>query len=245
MPTIDDVYGVAVESHPVDRAVPVPEVKVTALARFGEDPAGLKPAALDVLNIKVRPVETTEAATRLADQRAQVKILLKDIEARRKLIVEPLKREATEVDAEARRWSEPLKAWDKDAERALLAYQKLEADRQRRAEAERQKALEDAARRQGEAEAQGKAEDAEAASLDILRAETAPPAVPVTGFKTDAGTTSLRKRWVVEVIKPEEVPDAYLVPDLQKLQAAVDAGAREIEGCNIYEKESLPVRTRG
>jgi hypothetical protein len=65
----------------------------------------------------------------------------------------------------------------------------------------------------------------------------------VRGFKTDAGTTSLRKTWTFEVVDAEKVPPIYLMVDTKKLQAAVDAGAREIEGCNVFERESLTVRT--
>jgi hypothetical protein len=222
----------------------VASIKADALALFREDPAALKSSALDVLNITVRPVETPEAATKLADQRAQVKTLLKNIEARRKQIVEPLKKEASAVDAEARTWSDPLKAWDLSAERVLLAFQRKQADDARREEENRQQALRDAAKKQEQAEILGNTEAAAAASTEIMLAEAQAPIEPIKGFKTDAGTTSLRKTWKVEVISPEDVPPAYLIPDLKRLQAAVDAGAREIEGCNIFEHESLPVRTR-
>jgi hypothetical protein len=245
MPLIDDIYGPAVAQEPRAVAVVQPGPPVTALTRFSEDPAGLKDAALSLLAIKVRPVETAEAAGRLAEQRANVKLILKDIEVRRKLIVEPLKKEAAAVDAEAHRWTDPLMAWDKDAERALLAFQRLQEDRRRREEEARQAALVEAARRQAEAEAAGKKEEAEAASVEIMKAEAAPVRTPVTGFRTDSGTTSKRSRWVVEVVNAELVPSRYLVPDTKALQAAVDAGAREIEGCSIREVDSLPVRTRG
>lgn len=216
------------------------------MVRFTSDiGAALKADALAVLDRKIALVETTEVASKLADQRAQVKTLIKDIEERRKKIVEPLKKEAAAVDAEARTWADPLKAWDKRAEQALLAFEHLDADRKRRADAERQRGVEAAAVAQQQAELAGDSEAAEAASVAIMQVEAAHVDAPITGFKTDAGTTMLRKAWRVEVIEAAEVPDAYMVPDLKKLQAAVDAGAREIPGCNVFEHESLPVRTRG
>ena len=77
-----------------------------------------------------------------------------------------------------------------------------------------------------------------------MHLEAQRPAEPVKGFKTDYGTTSVRTVWKVEVIDPTQVPSNYLVPDLKALQAAVDAGARKIEGCNVFEAESLITRTR-
>jgi len=220
--------------------------KADALARFTEGIGStLKHDALRLLDVKVRPVESQEQAAALADHRAKVKLLLKDIEDRRKKIVEPIKREATAVDAEARTWSDPLKAWDKDAERVLLAFQRMDADKRRREEEARQKQIAEAAEAQRKAEDAGDFAAADAASAQIMQVEAAPTLQPVKGYKTDAGTTSLRKTWKVEVVDPTLVPDAYLVPDLKKLQAAVDAGAREIPGCSVYEHESLTVRTRG
>lgn len=246
MPSMDDVYGVPVKPvRPVVVSPPPAVVKADALALFRQDPAALRASALAVLDIKVRPVETMDEATKLADQRAQVKLLLKNIEARRKQIVEPIKKDAASVDAEAHAWSDPLKKWDQNAERVLLAYQHKQADDARREEEARQEAIREAAKRQNQAEILGNVQAAEAASVEIMRAEAAAPAEPIKGFKTDAGTTSLRKRWTVEVVNVDEVPDAYLVVDTKKLQAAVDAGAREIPGCHIFEDESLSVRTRG
>lgn len=245
MPNMDDIYGVA----PSDWPAPVPPTitsKADALAIFTTGiGSALKADALDVIAVKVRAVETIDQATKLADQRARVKLLLKDIEERRKNVVEPIKREAAAVDAEAKHWSDPLKQWDHDAERVLLAWQRAEGDKKRREEEARQRALIEASERQRIAEEAGKTAEAEEASREIMRVEAAPEPRPVTGFRTDAGTTSLRKTWRVEVIDASLVPDVYLVPDLPKLQAAVKAGAREISGCHIYEDESLTVRTRG
>lgn len=247
MPTIDDVYGVMPPSSDFHRPeivpAPIPAVKVDALALFVQDPAGLKHTALKVLDIKIQPVETPEQAIHLADTRAQVKTLLKNIEARRKQIVEPLNQQKDAVQAEYHRWVDPVTAWDKKAESMLLAYDKLAEDRRRRAEEERQKQIREAAERQALAEGRGDLEQAEAASVEIMKAETE-AAPPLSGYKTDHGTTTKRKVWKVEIVDPLLVPENYLVPDLKLLQAAVDGGARDIPGCNVWQEESLPVRTR-
>ena len=253
MPTIEDVYGIAdtqqaqLTIRPEVQTPPaVVPVKVDALTRFGQDAgSAIKADALELISVKVRPVETAEQAAVLAERRAQVKLCLKDIEHRRNLVVAPLKQEAAAVDAEAHRWADPLVAWDKDAERALIAFRKLESDRARREAQARDEALAAAAQKQLEAEKSGDVQAAEAASVEIMRAEAAPAPAEVKGWKTDTGSQSVRSKWKVEVINAEIVPPAYLVPDLAKLQKAVDAGARAIEGCHIFEDESLPVRTRG
>lgn len=216
-----------------------------ALAVFRTDPAALKASALAVLDVPLKPVQTVQAANFLADKLAQAKTVLKNIEARRKLIVEPLKKEASAVDAEARTWREPVEKHIAQMERVLLAFQRMQADESRRQEEQRQKALIAAAEKQQQAENSDNAALAGEASTEIMQLEAVEPAQPIHGFKTDSGTTSIRKVWKVEVVNEEEVPDVYRTVDLKKLQAAVDAGARQIDGCHIFEAESLVTRTRG
>ncbi len=251
MPSIDDIYDMPAYERPrystrtPEVVTPPPAVpKVDALALFKEDPAALMSTALTLLDVKVKPVETLEAATSLTDKIAQAKTLLKNIEARRKLIVEPIKHQAADVDAEARKWREPVERFCADAERVVLAFRRKQADDARREEQARQDAINEAAKKQGQAEIMGNAAAVEEASTAIMHLEAQAPAAPVTGFKTDSGTSSVRKRWTVEVVDPSQVPDNYMVPDLKALQAAVDAGARKIEGCNVFEAESLVTRTR-
>jgi len=245
---IGALFGEANETRRVVPEVVTPSpavpVRENALVVFRSDPAALKASALTLLDIKVKPVETLDAANGLADKMAQAKTLLKNIEARRKQIVEPLKHEAADVDAEARRWREPIEKFLADAERVVLAFRRKQADDAAREEAARQEAIRSAAKQQEQAEILGNAEKREEASTAIMHLEAQAPAEPVRGFKTDSGTTSVRKTWKVEVVAPALVPPNYLVPDMKALQAAVDAGARSIEGCNIFEQESLVTRTR-
>ncbi len=50
-------------------------------------------------------------------------------------------------------------------------------------------------------------------------------------------------KWKVRIVDADVVPDAFKVwvIDERALQAAVDAGAREIEGCEVYEDVSVRV----
>lgn len=224
---------------------PSPAVRENALTVFRSDPAALKSSALSVLDVKVPQVITTQAdASKWAERLSEVRTVRKNIETRRKQIVEPLKREAKEVEAEAHRWDDPLIAYEEDVKRALSAFIRLDEDRKRREEEARQEAMRKAATQQEHARIMENTEAVEAASVELARIETQAPAVPVTGFKTDAGTIGTRKSWVVEVVKVEDVPPMYLMPDMPKLRAAVKGGIRVIPGCSITEESDLTVRTR-
>lgn len=245
MPTLDEVYGaqqIGVRAEVVSATPPIEPGN--ALARFRSDPAALKASALAVLDLEILTPKTIYEANALADRIAETKRLIDNIEARRDGIVRPLNEEVRDVNAEARRWREPLEGVLKRMGKVLIAYKNKAADDARRAEEGRQKALGAAAERQAEAEATGDEIGAEKASAAIMDLEAQSVPETIKGFKTDAGTTGIRKRWKVEVVRPEEVPDNYLVPDLTAIQKAVDAGAREISGCHIWEEESLTVRTR-
>lgn len=219
---------------------------ITALERFAgaEVALLLKADALALVSAPIVTVETDEAAAKLAERRVRVKQLLKDIEDRRKRIVEPIKKEAAAVDAEARSWSDPLKDYDKRAERMLLSFDRLREERRRAAEAENEQRRIKAAELQQAAERAGNVEGAQQAALEIHRAEVEAPRGPVSGYKTDSGTTFKRTDWKCEVVDASLLPREYLIPDEKKLAAAVKSGVREISGCNIFEAESLVVRAR-
>lgn len=225
--------------------VPVAVAPATAITRFGADAGvALKADALAVQARPVTPPQTDEQASWLADNRAKVKLLLKDIEERRVLVVKPLKAEAAAVDAEANRWKEPLIQWDQQAERALLAWNRQREAKRLAAEREVQARALAAAQAQAEAAKAGDVVAEQQAELAVIAAEADMPRGPVTGFKTDAGTQSLVELFEVEVVDLEQLPPAYLMADMPKLRAAVKAGARDIPGCHIGPREQLRVRTR-
>jgi hypothetical protein len=245
MPSIDDIYGEAVAERRVTPAVVMPPQAVIvpgqALTRFLSDPAGLKHDALNILNIKIATVETREAAASLSDKIAQAETLLKNIEARRVQHASPLFKEFKDINAEAKRWSDPIEALVGKGKKVLAAFLKLDEDRVRRQAEEQAKKLEQAAVDLGQASTP---EAQDAAAVALMKAETTEVDRPIKGFKTDNGSLGLRKTWKVEVVDASLVPPNYLVPDLKALQAAVNAGARQIDGCNIFEDESVTVRTR-
>ena len=49
----------------------------------------------------------------------------------------------------------------------------------------------------------------------------------------------IRKDWTFEVINETLVPKAYMSIDSKKINDAIDAGIREIDGIRIFQKESF------
>lgn len=58
--------------------------------------------------------------------------------------------------------------------------------------------------------------------------------------------TSIREIWKFRVKNAELVPDAFLtvVIDSDKVEEAIDAGVRHIEGLEIYKEDSVTIRTK-
>jgi chromosome segregation ATPase len=54
--------------------------------------------------------------------------------------------------------------------------------------------------------------------------------------------TSLRSRWLWEVVDNAMIPRQYLIPDTKAINEAVRSGVREIEGIRIYEDKQLVLR---
>ena len=72
------------------------------------------------------------------------------------------------------------------------------------------------------------------------------PEIPVTQKSTkvvaDYGTAKIESIWVVNVVDPDKVGRQYCSPDMAKLDAAVEAGMREIYGCEIVESFDPKIR---
>lgn len=231
-----------------DEAPPRPAVPVkpqptsnTALALFTthEIFTASKLDAMDLLNLKPVPIQTDAAEAQLSENRAQVKRVIRTLDDLRRKHVDPLNAEVKAVNAEAKRWTDPLSSWDEQAERVLIAYQHVKAQRKAASEAEADRLAQEAARQLAEARTD---EEAEAASVQMMHAELAAPTVLTRGVKTDSGTSFKREDWDFKVVDPGQVPPAYLVVDEKKIRAAVKAGAREIPGVAIFISESIPVR---
>lgn len=58
----------------------------------------------------------------------------------------------------------------------------------------------------------------------------------------DSTPKNVRKTWKFEIKDPSKVPAIFMIPDVQAIRAAVNGGARKIEGVEIYEHETIILR---
>lgn len=152
----------------------------------------------------------------------EIKQKHKQLEDRRKEITVPLRTALDSVNDLFRPMREALEEGEKVLKLKIAGY--LEAR-----ERENQKAL-------LEAKA---ADTVEAAAEALTQIETA---TPVKG-------TSMHYKWEAEVFRPELVPTEFLSPDLDKIEAAMDASVKvsgepmPIPGVRFHKKPVVAVRS--
>lgn len=140
-----------------------------------------------------------------------------------------------------------------DAPQLIGAYRRAKADRLRREQEEIERQKREAAERQAAAERRAAAArteqareraraEAEAASMEIAGAEATAPRPMPTGVKTEDGSASFREEWAFEIVSPDLVPRAFCSPDEKKLRRAVEGGARDIPGVNIFTRDRMTRR---
>jgi hypothetical protein len=135
------------------------------------------------------------------------------------------------LDGLKRMAGEKAIAWKKEQDRAAAAAAKQrKAEEDAKAEAER---IEAAAKKSGAMTQQ-----------QVLVPPPMPKAAPVayapTTIKTSTGrVAAVHKDWKLEVVDVTKLPREFMVADMPALNAAVRRGARSIEGCRIFEVESL------
>lgn len=99
------------------------------------------------------------------------------------------------------------------------------------------------ARKQKEQEAKRKEAqkklDAEAKKLGVEAPELPPAVAPEKKVwrSEKGGAVHVRKKWVGEIVDPDEVDRQYCSPDQKKIDLGVKGGVRMIKGVNVYEKE--------
>jgi DNA repair exonuclease SbcCD ATPase subunit len=159
----------------------------------------------------------------------QVKALKNKIEKQRKEIIEEPNKFVKAVNSFCKDFTGKLSGIEQTLKQKIGEYQyRLEMARR---EAER-KAREEAQRLQEELN-----KEAEEKGIEPVKVGT--PVIPKKEgvVRTETGTSShIRKKWKVEVIDEDKVERKYCSPDKRKLQQAVDAGVRKIEGCRIFEE---------
>jgi len=150
------------------------------------------------------------------------------------------------TQAELRRKIDAKKAAE-DARLAKIEADKNAKDEAARQEKERQEAIDLQAKLNLEADNAGV--DRVAVPIpEVVVADVLPPApeVPVTPKSekviADHGTAKIEVVWICKIIDPDKVPRAFCMPDIDKLDNAVEAGVREIAGCIIEESFDQKIR---
>jgi hypothetical protein len=153
--------------------------------------------------------------------------LKKNVEDRRDWLVRPLNDHVKAVNEWVRGMAAPLLQADELLRGKKLAYSN-EVERQRR----------EADRIRCEAEAAV----AKAAADAVAAGRTPEPVKPVFVPIAPPPVTGIRRTWICEVEDADLVPRQFCSPDAQLLQAAVNAGVREIAGVRIFQRESTVQR---
>ena len=167
------------------------------------------------------PLATVEESTTIGELKARAAKMAKEIEAFRRSLTDPLNDQIKELIALVRPILGELEALDARCSRLLLDFTRTQ---------------------QAKAETARQMQEHFAATVENPLAP--PPIVATRGVKTDTGTTSIRKTWTFEIIKPDDVPRKYLCVDELAVRAAVKAGERDIPGVRIYQHETMATRTR-
>lgn len=180
---------------------------------------------------------------------------IKELDALRRSRVDPLNAEVGHVNGLFRPMTVALEALTAKGKQAIASWQRAERAREQREREETNRRLEEAAAREaralisaavisGESARDEAIAEAEAARQEVEAILAKAPEQTPKGYRSDEATTSVKARWVFEVVKPEMLPREYLEPAVAKIRAAVAAGVREIPGVDIREEDQVVVRPR-
>jgi hypothetical protein len=115
-----------------------------------------------------------------------------------------------------------------------------EGRRQREAEARAARLAAEAVTRSAQTEADvAAAAEAEGVAIKAEKALQAKPA-EIARVQSDTGRVVAQRRakWTFEITDEAALPRDLLTPNVARIQARIDGGAREIPGCRVYEKKS-------
>lgn len=180
-------------------------------------------------------IDSDEKDAEANDLAAQAKRVEKRLEAKRKEITKEPREFVNRVNAVFKiprdRIVESVKIIDQKSAR----YSREQLIRRRE---EEKRLREQQAKEQAELDAKAKKAGVESVKLpDIAVPQKTGP------VRTESGTTSKVPVWKFEVTGADAVPREYCAPDRKKLDDAVKAGIRKIDGVRIYEDFIIKRRT--
>lgn len=201
-------------------------------------------------------ITSDDVTAKATDFAKMLKVEVKEIEATRVAIKEPVLAATRQIDGAGRKLSEPLVAASSEVEKRITAYLRIKEQEARRAaeeeaqrrEAEAQALLDQAAEAEASGDIDGAAEiveqaEAVGAAIATAAAVVEAPAQELTRVRTSIGsTTALRDNWLYRVKKITDVPAPYLQLNDAVIKAAIKSGVREIDGLEIYNEPKASVR---
>jgi len=180
-----------------------------------------------------------------------IKDRARDIEDERKRLVKPFNDGVDAINGRFKAMRAPLLEAESVLKAKMLTFQQKEA-----LEAEEERKRLEAEQRQREEEARKKQEEENARAVDesgdeldrapmpvaeVIAAAVVSSFKPTTYGQTGA-TSTVKKVWTGELVDIGQVPKEYLLLDQVKVNQAIRAGAREIPGLRIFEKETIAIR---
>lgn len=223
-------------------------------ARFEQDPAVLVVSTIpfDLEEIKkpfkkyqmkvaemkmeaeVLVVDSDESAQVATEMATQISAILKEMEVeRKKVILEPDKF-VRGINSFFRTFKTPLQSISGALKKKLGDYAYRQELERRKAE---KAAQEEQARKQAELDKAAKKHN-----IDPVKMPTMVAPKKKAPVRSESGSSAVRYKWTFEVQDETKIPRKYLSPDPKKIQAAVDAGIRKIEGVEILEKPIVSIR---
>jgi hypothetical protein len=184
-----------------------------------------------------------------------LKTEVKEIEAVRTSIKEPVLAASRQIDGTGRKLSEPLVTACTEVEKRITAFLRIKEaearrvaeEEARRKEAEAQELLDQAAEAEAAGDVEAAAEivdQANAIGDEIVAIAAVAEAAPqeLTRVRTNIGTTALRDNWVYSVEDITKVPGPYLQINDTVVKAAIRSGTRSIPGLSIRNEPKASVR---
>ena len=137
----------------------------------------------------------------------------KQLEAKRKVAVDPLNKKVKEINAFFRSLAEPFETADRVLRGKVLQFRSEEEKRRKEAEEKLR----------------------ETSQFAVV------PQLAKTQ-RAELGQAIAQKVWEFEVVDPKQVPRDYLRVDESAIRRAIMQGIRNIPGVKIYQTERLTVR---
>ena len=196
-------------------------------------------------------ITTKEEAGQVADTKDAIKLAIKDIEKRRMLITKPLEESKASAIAQERELTAPMKeSLSKLRQKGQVWIDKVRKEQEETERIIRQKKIDRLEAEKEEIAEQADINDSELALTDAIEIEEKIEVlkdIPIQKIKTNIRSSSgfgkmhIRKTWKVKVKDFSKLPDMYKIPNDTMLNSVVRGknGLREIDGCKIWEDESV------